>query len=168
MLALAIGSVMAPRPALKLFLIAGVAAAVLPDLDLIAPLFEAGSRGVHRTFTHSIFFAVLAGVLGAMGLPRTFQRYRTRFGLYLALAAGTHGALDALTTYDMGVAFLSPVSNVRYVAPWRPIDGVSMELWLALIPSAVCAWVILYLRGIRLPWPRREPPLRIRPDEEPL
>ncbi len=167
MLALAMGAVMAPRPALRLFLAAGAGCAVLPDIDLMAPLFELGSRSAHRTFTHSIVFALAVGVLGAISVPRRFDRYRTRFGVYLALATASHGLLDALTTYDMGVAFLSPISAHRYVPPWRPITGPSVELWLVLLPSFVILCLVLHLRGVTLAWPRRKAPLRIRPDDSP-
>jgi inner membrane protein len=165
MLAMALGSAWAPKPALRVFLFAGAACAVLPDVDLLAPLLWVGGREFHRTFTHSLVFAVLVGALAAMCVkPLMASSCTRRLALYLALATDSHGILDALTTYEMGVAFFSPVSGERYVAFWRPIDSRFVEFWFVLAPCVLFTYVVLRIRGIRLQLPTREAPLSIRMD----
>ena len=62
---------------------------------------------------------------------------------YAAVAA-SHGALDALdalTTYSLGVAFLSPLSRARWRWAWTPLAGANWDVpasWLNEI-----AWVLL-------------------------
>jgi inner membrane protein len=46
---------------------------------------------------------------------------RARLFVYLFLAAGSHGLLDAMTNGGLGVAFFSPFENGRYFLPFRPI-----------------------------------------------
>jgi len=99
-------------------LVAGVVASILPDGDVV-PLFLGvpyASPFGHRGFTHSLFFAGLVALLGALLLrrvpfPRAFA--------FLFLAAVSHPLLDALTTGGLGVALLAPFSDERFFAPWR-------------------------------------------------
>jgi inner membrane protein len=164
-LAVAVGSACAPKPALRGFLIAGALCAVLPDVDLLAPLLWAGGREFHRTVTHSLLFAVLVGAIAAICVkPLIGGNCTRRLALYLALATASHGLLDALTTHEMGVAFFSPVSGERYVAFWRPIDSRFVEFWFVLAPCVVVTCVVLRIRGIRPQLPTREAPLSIRID----
>lgn len=105
---------------------AGVACAVIPDLDAIGFRFgiRYGDFWGHRGFTHSLVFAaLLAGVVvtvcfrrGAPGIGR--------FALiaYLFLATASHGVLDAMTNGGLGVAFFSPFDNTRCFFRWRPIQ----------------------------------------------
>jgi inner membrane protein len=166
MLAVAIGSVWVPKPALRVFLIAGAICAVLPDVDLLAPLLWASGREFHRTVTHSLFFAVLVGAVATMCLKPLMPGHRTRkLVLYLALATASHGILDALTTHEMDVAFFSPVSGERYVALWRPIDSRFVEFWFVLTPCVVVTCFVLRIRGIGLRLRTREAASSIRIDK---
>lgn len=103
----------------------GVVYAMLPDADVIGFGFgiHYGDLLGHRGLTHSLAFAVLlaaatvavayrhgAGGLGPIG---TFA--------FLALAAASHGFLDAFTDGGLGIAFFSPFDPTRYFFPWRPI-----------------------------------------------
>jgi inner membrane protein len=104
-------------------LFAGVAASVLPDLDVIA--FRIGVPYAadfgHRGFSHSLLFALLAAIAGAclFGLLRsTFLRSF----LFLFLAAASHGILDAFTNGGLGIAFLWPWSSERFFAPVQVIE----------------------------------------------
>jgi inner membrane protein len=148
MLALAMGSAIAPRRALYSVLIAGAACAVLPDVDLLLPVFGAGGREWHRTITHSLFFAVAVG-LAAWAIASRLSSHRNalRVPLYLAFATASHGLLDAMTTYPIGVAFYCPVSWKRYAGPWQPIDGIAVESSLA-IGLAVLSVALLRIRGV--------------------
>jgi inner membrane protein len=104
-------------------LAAGIAASILPDLDVLAFRFGipyAADFG-HRGFSHSIVFAALVGLVGA-GLFRAFgARFLASF-LFLFVATVSHGVLDAFTTGGLGVAFLWPWSAERFFAPLRVIQ----------------------------------------------
>lgn len=98
------------------------AASVLPDVDALgfAAGIPYGHTFGHRGFTHSLFFALLT----ALGCSVFSSKLGASFGMTFAvvfIAAASHGALDALTTGGMGVAFFSPFSNQRYFFPWQVI-----------------------------------------------
>jgi inner membrane protein len=122
----------------------GAVCAVIPDLDLLAPIFG-GTRAFHRTLTHGIPFAGLLAVVAA----GAGWRYRRRasdglsIGIWIGLATISHAILDMLTTYPMGVALLSPLAAARYVLPWQPIESVSQEFVWVFLPSVtllLLAW----------------------------
>jgi len=103
-------------------LLAAVGASVLPDvdslgLDLGIPY---GHLFGHRGFSHSILFALLLGAGGAL-LYRTLRSSRSAAFAVVFISCASHGLLDALTSGGLGVAFLSPFSNHRYLLPWHPI-----------------------------------------------
>jgi inner membrane protein len=165
MLAVAVGSAWAPKSAPWVFLIAGAVCAVVPDVDLLAPLLWAEGREFHRTVTHSLLFAVVVGAVAAISVKRLMSGNCTRrLALYLALATASHGILDALTTHEMGVAFFSPISSERYVSFWQPIDSRFVEFWFVLAPCIVVTCVVLRIRGIGLHLLARETPSSIRMD----
>ena len=103
-------------------LAAGAVASALPDLDSVG--FWAGvpygHLFGHRGFTHSLFFAAVMGLLG--WLAASFLRVPPPWALaFVALSTASHGLLDTLTNGGLGIALLSPFSNHRFFAPWRPI-----------------------------------------------
>lgn len=107
----------------KRLLLAGVAASILPDLDVIAFSLGVpyGSPFGHRGFTHSLAFAAaLALVVGAF--HRSLHADFRRVFWYLFVATASHGILDAFTTGGYGIAFLWPWSNERYYAPFPVIE----------------------------------------------
>lgn len=129
--ALAAGALTAAAPAgvPKARLAASMALlAVVPDLDVIG--FRAGipygDVMGHRGFTHSILFALIAGVAVAATLfrsrasPLFSQTWWQVCGL-LCLATASHGFLDAFTDAGLGIGFLIPLDNTRYFFPWRPL-----------------------------------------------
>lgn len=120
---LAVGAALGTRIVPPRLLLAGVALSILPDLDVLAFRFGIGyadSFG-HRGFSHSLLFALLAAIAGAIA----YRSMRTRFAIALAfllVAAVSHGVLDAFTNGGMGVAFLWPWTDLRLFAPSRPIE----------------------------------------------
>jgi membrane-bound metal-dependent hydrolase YbcI (DUF457 family) len=162
MVAVAIGTAVAPRALLRPFLVAGTIAAVTPDLDAIGRWIGGGDvewLGGHRGFTHSLPFAVLAGCVAAAGTihDRRWSGYRLRFALFVAAAVGAHGALDAFTSIGATtspVQFFSPFSDRGYVSPWQPIHGPFTELFYCLLPLIAVTRVICQLR--RIAWPHRQ------------
>ena len=149
MVAVAMGSAIAPRRWLGPGLIAGAACAVMPDVDLLLPLVASGGREWHRTVTHSVFFAAAVGLaVSALASRRSEQPAGIRVPLYLALSTASHGMLDSMTTYPVGVAFYSPLSWERYIAPWQPISGAAVELGL-FVGLVVVSLAFLRIRSIR-------------------
>ncbi len=120
---LAIGLGLGTSTISRRLLLAGIALCMLPDLDVLAFQFAIPySAGLgHRGFTHSLTFAALVALVGALLL----RRYQERFApalLFLFIAAASHGLLDALTNGGHGIAFLWPFSLERYFAPLRVIE----------------------------------------------
>ena len=104
-------------------LLAGVALCMLPDMDVLAFQFHipyAAGLG-HRGFTHSLVFAALAALLGAL-LLRRYQERVVPALLFLWVAITSHGALDAVTNGGYGIAFFWPFSLERYFAPFQVIE----------------------------------------------
>lgn len=103
-------------------LLAGVAASMLPDADVILFRFGAAydSAWAHRGFSHSIGFAIMLGILAAALLRRALPP-ALAFG-FVACSAASHGLLDMLTNGGHGVAILWPATDHRYFFDWRPIQ----------------------------------------------
>lgn len=100
--------------------VAACAASILPDIDALGFLAGVpyGHPLGHRGFTHSLVFALLAGGLAAL-FCRPLQATPIAAFAIVFLATASHGALDAMTTGGLGVAFFSPFSNERFFFPWR-------------------------------------------------
>ncbi len=99
-------------------LVAGVLASAVPDLDVLTFSWGvpyAAPLG-HRGFSHSLLFAVALALLGAAAC-RALRSPPLRTFAFLFVACASHGALDALTTGGLGVAFLWPWSDRRFFAP---------------------------------------------------
>jgi inner membrane protein len=119
-----------PRPRAALVII-GAVLAVLPDLDVVGLAFGWGLDHPlgHRGLSHSLLVAVtLAGLAVLATPPRTAER-RWRVWLILALAAASHGLLDALTNGGRGVAFFAPFVATRWHFPLRPIEVSPIGVW---------------------------------------
>ncbi len=91
----------------------GAAAGTLPDLDvLLSPFFsDVEFLLVHRGFSHSIFFAVLASIiLGTLFQKYFFDAQSIRSWIWaFFLSIFTHPLLDVCTSY--GTQLLNPLSN---------------------------------------------------------
>jgi len=138
---------------------------MLPDIDVISFAFGIRYEDMfgHRGFTHSFFFAALAGLVAARAVTRSASNPHALgvgswalgvLWVWFAAITASHGVLDAFTNGGRGIAFFSPFSNHRYFFPWRPIQvspiGVgffsprglqvlaSESLWI-WFPSAIMA-----------------------------
>lgn len=103
-------------------LAAGVAAAILPDLDVAAfalGIDYADGFG-HRGASHSLLFAALLALFGALAHGPLRSR-PAQAAAWMFVCAASHPLLDALTSGGLGVALLWPWSDQRFFAPWRPI-----------------------------------------------
>ncbi len=101
---------------------AGIAAAMLPDADVLAFALHipyADAFG-HRGASHSVLFAAALGLLATALAPR-LRASRVQAAAFVFLCALSHPLLDALTSGGLGVALWWPWSEQRLFAPWRPI-----------------------------------------------
>lgn len=100
--------------------------AVLPDLDVIGITlgFEETSIAGHRGYSHSLLFATAVAGLTYV-LARKFKwGSRPVFTALLAFVAVlSHGLMDAMTYRTRGIPFLWPITDARFVFPWRPIPA---------------------------------------------
>lgn len=101
-------------------IVAGIAVAVLPDIDVLAFRFGISyAAGIgHRGLSHSLVFAATLALLGAC----VFRSNFTKAFWFLFAAAASHGVLDALTNGGLGIALLWPFSTERFFAPVQPIE----------------------------------------------
>lgn len=118
----------------------GFVAAMVPDLDVLIqsdvdPLLY---LEYHRQFTHSFIFIPFGGLIIAVIfqvlLGRFFNLSFKQAWLYCALGFGTHGLLDAFTSY--GTMLLWPFSDARFswkiVAVVDPLFTVPIIVLLVL------------------------------------
>lgn len=139
---------------------AGAAAAMLPDLDVIAFRFgiayahEFGHRGA----SHSLGFALLMAALAFACAPWLRSRRLVAAG-FIGASTASHPLLDMLTDGGLGVALWWPWSDDRVFAALRVIevspisvrrflDGRGWEVlqsefvwvWLPAIAAALLLW----------------------------
>lgn len=156
---LALGRIVIPRR----LLVAGIAAAMLPDADVLAFHFGVpySHHLGHRGMTHSLVFALLLGMLAW-----TFSRQLTASPKYafsfIFFATASHALLDMLTNGGLGVALIWPISDQRLFFPLGIIEvsplslrrffsatGVRVllsEFQWVWIPSAIVAAGIFFWR----------------------
>lgn len=95
-------------------LVAGVAASMVPDLDVL--VLHAGvpyeHAFGHRGASHSFVAACLFG-LAAMLFSALLHSTRITAFVFVAFSAASHGLLDMLTNGGGGVALFWPFSNER-------------------------------------------------------
>src|SRR5262245_24964960 len=117
---LALGFGLGKEVVSRRLLLAGVAASILPDLDVVAFSFgipyehEFG----HRGFSHSFFFAAFVALIGACAHRSLESSFGIAFG-FLLLATVSHGVLDAFTNGGLGIALFWPYSGARYFARFQ-------------------------------------------------
>ena len=160
-----IASIAGKRNVPKALVRAGIAAAVIPDLDLLGVAFGIPFEHAlgHRGFFHSPVFGSLYALV-SLGAWRKLGPSRSMVFGVIFLSILSHGVLDAATYGSVGVAFLSPFSNERFLFPWRPIPAVPTELarilglgGLAVVVAEVvwiwipCLVVIAVFRLLRKP-----------------
>lgn len=134
------------------------ALSLLPDADFIA--FKVGIPYPHpfghRGMTHSLLFAVLIGLLVALGL-RLRRRPVLLDAALATFVVATHGVLDAMTTGGLGVEFFWPLDTHRYFLPWRfiPVAPLGARMLSTRGLSVLLTEVVLFLPAWAYAfWPR--------------
>jgi len=161
---LALRAGLGPRAIARPLLLAGMAASVIPDLDVIGFRFGVayGSQFGHRGATHSIAFSLAMGAVAALCSARLRVKKSFAF-LFVAACGASHGLLDSFTDGGNGIALWWPFTDQRFFAPWRPIEvsplsvqrflsqrGIEVlgsELVWVWFPAAVFAMLLLAVRG---------------------
>ena len=113
----------------------GALAGMAPDLDVLIqsstdPLLQ---LEYHRQFTHSLIFIPVGAALCALAFWPFFKKHMSYQQIWLiaTLGYGTHGLLDACTTY--GTLLLWPFSDARIA--WNTISVVDPKPTLVLVYS---------------------------------
>ena len=126
---LAVGVALGQKLISPRLLAAGVAACIVPDLDVIG--YELGvsygSIYAHRGFTHSLGFAALLATIG-LCFSKALHTGRLTAFIFLFVATASHGVLDAFTNGGSGIALLWPFSTERYFAPIQVIEVSPISL----------------------------------------
>lgn len=152
---------------------AGIAAAVLPDADVLAFALHipyADAFG-HRGASHSLLFAALLAVLATL-LARPLRAGRMQAAAFVFVCALSHPLLDALTSGGLGVALWWPWSEQRLFAPWRPIrvspfaNGFFSERGVQTVLSEL-RWVWLPLAVAAVGWRLIQSPASTRAGNRP-
>jgi len=144
---LAISQVL-PGPSRGLSALAGLAFALLPDIDYLLTFYDRlAFLRHHRGFTHSLIALPLLALLGALlgrllGGPRWF---RPVFWMGVAVLA-SHLLLDWATSY--GTQLLNPLSNEKFSLDWLFIIDPIMTL--ILVAGALSLFSAVYFRQIAL------------------
>ena len=119
----------------------GALAGMAPDLDVLIqsntdPLL---ALEYHRQFTHSLFFVPVGALICAcVFYPLVKQRLTFKnVWFFAALGYGTHGLLDACTTY--GTQLLWPLTDTRFA--WHNVSVIdplfTLPLLILLVMSAI-------------------------------
>lgn len=126
---LALGLGLGHRLISRRLLLAGVVAAVLPDLDVVGFRFHIayGDAFGHRGFSHSLMFALMIGLAAACFAPLLRSGRATTFA-FVAFATMSHGLLDMFTNGGLGVALWWPFSTQRLFAAWQVIEVAPIGL----------------------------------------
>lgn len=144
---LGLGSSLIPRR----LLLAGVAASIIPDLDVIGFKFGiaySDDMG-HRGITHSLLFSLVVGLI-AYYLAPLLRSPPRRAALFVFMAGISHGILDMFTNGGLGIAFFWPFSHERFFMPWRVIEVSPIKIEQVLSTRGL---VVIYseLRWVWLP-----------------
>jgi inner membrane protein len=111
--------------------------AELPDMDVFAVacgIQDAGQFG-HRGASHSFIMAVALGLLSGL-IARRLGWPAVRTAVAATLAVASHGILDACGEGGRGLPLLWPLSDTRFMSPWR------------LLPDAPRGWQMLSRHGL--------------------
>jgi len=120
---------------------------LIPDVDnlvvAIATVMGKPTEGLHRTFTHSLFFVVMI-IMVFMGLARATKRPKWgNLGLGLGFGVMMHILVDLLIWFD-GVEILWPISS--WINLWQNVD--MPDWWSKLMMPLENLFFMLYFLAL--------------------
>lgn len=121
------------KPVQWRLILAAMIASAVPDLDGFAdPIFhlQPGSIYAHRGAAHSLFVALAFGLIAAL-FHRRLKVHALTAGVVVGTSMASHGILDMMADSGLPVAYLWPLSSLRFFADWRPIHGGDL-MWVYL------------------------------------
>lgn len=139
-------------------LLAGVAATIVPDLDVYIGNYWAAIA--HRGVTHTPIAAVLAGLCAAL-IARALRTTHLRAFLFVLVCLMSHPLLDMCTNGGSGILLMWPLDgDTRYFFPWTPIEvsplGIrrffSARGLEVLASEVVWVWVPAVVLYVTLRW----------------
>jgi len=112
-----VGEILLAKKLGKKALIWGALAQNLPDIDTFAAFFVSPDKDlvIHRSITHSLFFAFIVGLLLAFLAKRVHRKNYLSFGVlafFFILQLTLHDLLDTCNSYGTGL--LEPFSDTRF------------------------------------------------------
>lgn len=124
----------------------------VPDLDVIGHRFGFAylDHWGHRGMSHSLFIALIIGLILSVLCAERGRLKTLKLGLYFSILTSTHGLLDMITNGGHGVAIFGPWSHKRHFFPqdWRVIEVSPMRpqhfTWERLAPvfESELVWVM--------------------------
>ena len=163
---LAIAALATPRRMAWPYWVLAAALPVLPDLDCFS-LSPSTSVWGHRGFTHSLAFALAAGLLAAALAGWYLRTSFWRLAVIFFLITASHALLDMLTRAGSGVALWWPFSDERigseswgfipladFAMTWpdpRHSRALQAELLYVWLPLTIAVAVAAIVRR----WPRK-------------
>jgi len=114
----------------------------LPDIDFIFGFIKGNPNEFHHQWTHSLFFALLAGVTAGI-IYRFFKRPESfRFALFAFFLVISHILLDFFSrdvSFPYGIQLFWPVTTKYYLSPvYLFLDVVRESSKSGFIPSLFC------------------------------
>jgi inner membrane protein len=142
-------------------LIAFALLAALPDLDVLAVALGAADRGAagHRGASHSLCIAVTIGIASAL-LARRLGWPVLRTAIASTVAVASHGLLDAFGEGGRGIPLFWPLSDARFMSPWRLLPDAPRGLKLLSRPGLLdlaLEFVVFFPITAFALWPVRRP-----------
>lgn len=150
------------RRDMRLAAATGVVAGMAPDLDVLIRSSSDSLLAIeyHRHFTHAFAFIPVGALVVSLVLWPLFLRWRpevkfARVYLWSLLGYGSHGLLDAMTSY--GTQLFWPFADTRVawnsISVIDPLFSVPLALLLGIgawrrnrmIVRVAALWVVLYL-----------------------
>jgi inner membrane protein len=135
------------------------ALSVLPDADLILVACGAHDSGAigHRGASHSLFTALAIG-LACGWLARRMNLPTVRTAVAVTIAVGSHALLDVIGEGGRGIPLLWPLSEQRFMSPWRVLpDAPRVEALFCRHGMVSVVSEFLYFLPLMayVLWPRR-------------
>jgi inner membrane protein len=148
-----------PRASVGTMLTFAVLAA-LPDFDVLGVACGLPDEGVggHRGASHSFVLAMAVGLVAAL-IARRFGWPVLRTAVVATLAVASHALLDAVGEGGRGIPLLWPLSDARFMSPWRVLPdaprGLKMLSRPGLLDLAIEFLIFFPLTAFAL-WPARQ------------